>query len=139
MGASRRRWFVAALGLVAVLGLLGVRKYVRHRARIPLLSMDAPTLAAARSVRVSIYSAEWCHSCRDTEAFLRENGIPFDVHDIENDPRAAARADALSPQHSIPVLDIDGAILVGYQPRAIEGALAEAARRRVGGGANRSN
>jgi glutaredoxin len=126
------RWLVRGAVVLAIVGVLGARKYVRHMQRIPHMAMDATTLAAAKTVNVTIYSAEWCHSCRDAEQFLDENGIPYQARDVDKDPAALARADVLNPRHTIPVIDIEGAVLSGYEPHQIEGALMKAAQRHLG-------
>jgi glutaredoxin len=133
-----RRGLLASGAAGFVLFALGVRKYVNHRRRIPLLSLDGATLAAARTVHVTIYSAEWCHSCRNAEQFLRENGIPFELRDVERDPAAAARLAQLNPSQSIPVIDIEGSVLLGYEPNVIEATLARVAQAHLNGGAGSS-
>ena len=53
-------------------------------------------------------------------------------HDIDQDADAMARAHALSPQHSVPVLDVGGEVMIGFSAKTLEAKLDQAARKRVG-------
>lgn len=80
---------------------------------------------------VVIYGAEWCGPCHQAEAYLRQKGIPHVKKDIEKDPSAAREmqsklARAGRGGGSIPVLDVRGKILIGFDPRAVDRALGEA-------------
>jgi len=37
---------------------------------------------------LNVYAAAWCPHCRRTVAFLRDHGIPFAWHEIEEQPAA---------------------------------------------------
>lgn len=79
--------------------------------------------------QVVLYGAEWCSACHRAAAWLREQHIPFEEKDIERDPAAAremaerARAQGV-PLGSIPIIDVKGRLLVGFDPGAIQRALA---------------
>jgi glutaredoxin len=80
---------------------------------------------------VIIYGASWCSACHDAEAYLKRKGIPYVEKDIEADPKAAremnsklARAGLRSG--SIPVLDVRGRVMVGFNPREVDNALGQA-------------
>lgn len=89
-------------------------------------------LAAARGrVPVTVYVTSWCKACRSATAYLRATRIPFTAHDVEASLTAADRQRALNPRGSVPTLDIDGEVLVGFNPSAIEAAIDRAAERRV--------
>lgn len=102
-----------------------------------------PTLAASASASASagaagaidtggatviIYGASWCGPCHQAQAYLRAKGVPFVEHDIEEDPNAAREMQAKLEKAgkrggSIPVIDVRGRILVGFDPSAVEQAL----------------
>lgn len=89
---------------------------------------DTGNLASAGEVVV--FGASWCGACRQTEAYLRERGIPFVERDIEREPdaradmqRRAARA-GVSPR-GIPVIDFRGRIIQGFDREAIDRAIRE--------------
>ncbi|WP_394821980.1 glutaredoxin family protein [Pendulispora albinea] len=80
---------------------------------------------------VIIYGAEWCGACHQAAAYLRSKGIPYVEKDIEAD-RGAARemqgklAKAGLGHGSIPVLDVRGKVMVGFNPRVVDEALGAA-------------
>lgn len=81
---------------------------------------------------VVIYGASWCGPCHQAQDYLRKRGVSFTMKDIDKDPRAeqdmqAALAKAGRRGGSIPVIDVAGEILVGFDPRALDKALARAA------------
>lgn len=95
-----------------------------------LVARSATTAPPEARARVIIYGASWCGPCHQAAAHLRARGIPFVEKDIEADRDASREMQAKlskSGQHggSIPVLDVGGRILVGFDPRAVDAALAE--------------
>ena len=77
---------------------------------------------------VIIYGASWCSACHQAKAYLKKKGILFVEKDIEQDAQAASemngklRRAGLSGG-SIPVLDVRGRIMVGFEPHAVDEAL----------------
>jgi glutaredoxin len=58
-----------------------------------------------------------------TKDFLRKNNIPFENIDVGADPQAGSEMMEKSGQMGVPVLDIDGTIIVGFDKDAISRAL----------------
>ena len=92
-------------------------------------STDTGT-GVARST-VIIYGAEWCGACHEAAAYLRKKGIPFVEKDIEKDPQAAREMQAKlrgagMRSGSIPVIDVRGRVMVGFNPNSIDDALGHA-------------
>ena len=84
--------------------------------------------AVAGRPTVIIYGASWCSACHQAMAYLKKRGITFIEKDIEQDPQAAEEMNgklrrAGQRSGSIPVLDVRGRILVGFEPHAVEDAL----------------
>jgi len=80
---------------------------------------------------VIIYGAEWCGPCHQAQAYLRSRGIPFVEKDVDNDKDAQREMQAKLRSAglragSIPVMDVRGKILVGFNPRAVDDALGAA-------------
>jgi glutaredoxin len=78
--------------------------------------------------RIILYGTAWCGACAKARAYLRQRGIAFDDKDIERDPaaaaelaRKAARA-GISPER-VPVLDVRGTLLQGFDQRRLEALL----------------
>ncbi|MCC6555061.1 MAG: glutaredoxin family protein [Polyangiaceae bacterium] len=88
--------------------------------------------AEAPSGAVIIYGASWCGPCHQAADYLRKKGVPVVVKDIEETPGAAAEMrEKLERANrrggSIPIIDVRGQILVGFNPAALDQALARAA------------
>ena len=72
---------------------------------------------------VTIYSASWCGFCHATKQYLDKLGVKYKEVDVDNDPKAAEDAVNKSGQRGIPVLDIEGDIIVGFDRPKIDHAL----------------
>lgn len=70
-----------------------------------------------------IYSTESCPWCHVTKDFLKDNNIEFEAKDVANDDAARAELVEKTGQLGVPVLDIDGTIIVGFDKAAISKAL----------------
>lgn len=75
---------------------------------------------------VIVYSASWCAFCRSAKDYLNKLGVEFTEKDVEKDPKAAEETIEKSKQMGIPVLDIDGTIIVGFDRPKIDTALKQA-------------
>jgi glutaredoxin len=92
----------------------------------PEQGLPAPSPAVRG--QVVIYGAEWCGACHDAARYLRQKGIAYVEKDIEKDPAAAremqvklARTGLRSG--SIPVIDVRGKVMVGFNAQEIDAAL----------------
>ena len=74
-----------------------------------------PALAHDRDVVV--YTTSWCGWCRKTLAFLDENGIHYENRDIEADDDWREELLEKTGGTSIPVVEIDGQIVRGFDPK----------------------
>ena len=72
---------------------------------------------------VIVYSTEACPWCRVAKDFLKENNIEFESKDVAEDEAAKNELLEKSGRLGVPVLDIDGTIIVGFNQEAIEKAL----------------
>jgi glutaredoxin len=89
-----------------------------------------PASAAQRArVRVALYTTRWCPVCARARRWFQRRGIPFTEHDVEQDPRAAAVHRRLAPDRVVPVIDVEGRILVGFVAEEVRRAVDRAARR----------
>lgn len=84
--------------------------------------------SGAHAPRITIYGASWCGACHQAASWLRANNIPFVEHDIETEPQAAQEMMARArqqgvPTGSIPIIDINGRLTVGFNPGLIQQAL----------------
>ena len=78
--------------------------------------------------QVIVYGTSWCGFCKKARAYFRSRNIPFEDKDIDRDRDAKeemiakARAAGVSA-NGIPVIDVNGTILEGFDPKAIEQVL----------------
>jgi glutaredoxin len=85
-----------------------------------------PTVASpAGTARVVLYGTSWCGACRTARQYFVQNGIPFVDKDVEKDAAAAAelrdKATRLGVSADrVPVLDIGGRLLIGFDPARVQ-------------------
>lgn len=72
---------------------------------------------------VKIYSTPTCPWCIRTKQFLKENNVPFEDADVSTNQQAAEEMIQKSGQMGVPVLDIEGEIIVGFDKERIKKAL----------------
>lgn len=77
-------------------------------------------------MNITIYSTPTCPYCKLTKDFLKEQGIVYKEIDVSADPSAANEMVKKSGQMGVPVVDINGQIIVGWNKTALEEALAGA-------------
>lgn len=71
--------------------------------------------------KVTIYTTPSCVYCKMAKAFFKENNIFYEEKDVSTDTKAQEEMIAKSNQLSVPVIDIDGQITVGFdKPRLSE-------------------
>ena len=63
---------------------------------------------------VTIYSTPTCHFCHMAKDFFTANKIAFTDKNAAADPAARKEAITKSGQMGVPVIDIDGSIVVGF-------------------------
>lgn len=74
------------------------------------------------NARVVLYATEWCGYCKLTQRFLDQKGIPYQAFDIEKNAEARKAYEALGGG-GIPIIDVNGMLIRGYDPDAILAAL----------------
>ncbi len=73
---------------------------------------------------VTVYSAPWCAFCHAAKEYFDKLGVKYEDRDVEKDPSHAQKAVEKSGQMGIPVIDIDGDIIIGFDRPKIDAALA---------------
>jgi len=97
----------------------------------PPLAADAgaPRSAPGTPV-VTVYGTSWCGACRQARAYFAERKIPFADKDIEQDPAAARELGEKAakmgiPTDRVPVLDVRGRLLLGFDRARVEALLGD--------------
>jgi len=73
--------------------------------------------------KVKIYSTATCPYCIRAKQFLKENSVPFEDIDVASNKAAADEMVRKTGQMGVPVLDIDGEIIVGFDREKIKDML----------------
>jgi glutaredoxin len=101
----------------------------RRKQHGKILTAQAPSdPPVATRPSIIIYGASWCGPCHQAAAYFKRKGVPFVEKDIEQDGTAAREmhaklASAGMPGGSIPVIDVRGKLMVGFDQGAVERAL----------------
>ncbi|MEM3408138.1 MAG: thioredoxin [Candidatus Micrarchaeia archaeon] len=74
---------------------------------------------------VEIYTTSTCPFCLMTKKYLESKGVKYIEYNVELDQQKAYEMIAKSKQMGVPVLDIGGTIIVGFNRPAIDVALAK--------------
>ncbi len=64
--------------------------------------------------RVIVFSTPTCSFCNAAKQYFRQKGIKFRDVDVSHDPAAARDMVRRSSQQGVPVIDIGGKIVVGF-------------------------
>jgi len=72
---------------------------------------------------ITIYSADWCAFCHAAKAYFDKLGVKYDEKNIEEKQEYAQEAVEKSKQMGIPVIDIDGTIIIGFDRPKIDAVL----------------
>jgi glutaredoxin len=77
---------------------------------------------------VVIYGAEWCGACHEAARYLRHKGVSYVEKDVEADAAAAREMREKLAKNglrggSIPVIDVRGKVMVGFNAQEIDAAL----------------
>ncbi|MDD5111050.1 MAG: glutaredoxin domain-containing protein [Candidatus Altiarchaeota archaeon] len=73
--------------------------------------------------KILLYSTPTCPYCKMAKEYLASKNLPYTDFDVGKNREAAKEMITKSGQMGVPVLDIDGKIIVGFDKEAIEGAL----------------
>lgn len=72
---------------------------------------------------VTVYSTQTCPYCMMLKDFLREKGVDFTDYDVGVDRDKLREMKDKSGQFGVPVIDVGGKIIVGFDKEEIEKAL----------------
>ena len=69
---------------------------------------------------VKIYTTPTCVYCKSAKEFLRKNKIKFEEIDVSKNQKSAKEMIEKSGQLGVPVIDIDGQIVIGFDQEKLE-------------------
>ncbi len=77
-------------------------------------------MTAAASHRVIVFSTPTCPWCSRAKGYLRSRGVAFRDVDVSRDPAAARDLVRRTGQMGVPVIEIDGRSIVGFDQARID-------------------
>lgn len=72
---------------------------------------------------VVVYSTQTCPYCVMAKRYLSEKGVAYTDYDVGSDQAKAFEMLRKSGQMGVPVLDVNGSVIVGFDRPAIDRAL----------------
>ena len=72
---------------------------------------------------VNVYSTQSCPYCTLVKNYLRDKKVTYNDYDVGRDQRRAAEMVRKSGQMGVPVVDINGRIIIGFNRPEIDKAL----------------
>ena len=85
--------------------------------------MPNVTPASSRTHRVIVFSTPTCPWCTRAKTYLRGRGVQFRDVDVSRDPAAARDLVRRTGQMGVPVIEIDGKAIVGFDQARIDAML----------------
>ena len=77
----------------------------------------------AKKLSVKIYTTSTCQWCMKTKEFFKENNVKYSEANVGLDEKARNDMFDKSGQFGVPVTDVNGTIIVGYDKEALKKAL----------------
>lgn len=76
---------------------------------------------------VTLYSTDWCGYCKMAKQYLAQKDVAFVEKNIEQDAEAYKELEAKmgGSFRGVPVLDINGTVILGFDRPSIDHALAQ--------------
>lgn len=72
---------------------------------------------------VKVYSTSVCPYCKMVKDYLTSKGVSYQSIDVGNDTKAADEMVKISGQMGVPVISIDGKVVVGFDKEKINSLL----------------
>ena len=74
----------------------------------------------AEAKKVSVYSTPTCPYCHQAKEYLRQKGIDFMEYNVASDLEARNTMVQKSGQLGVPVIEVDGNIVIGFNRTRLE-------------------
>ncbi len=75
------------------------------------------------SSKVKVYTTTTCPWCVKTKEFLKANNVKYEDINVAADEKSRNEMFEKSGQFGVPVTDVNGTIIVGYDKEALKKAL----------------
>jgi len=72
------------------------------------------------NMTITIYSTPTCVYCKTLKEYLNSKGLPFQEIDVSQNEHELEKMVAISGQMGVPVVDIDGDVVIGFDKQRID-------------------
>ncbi len=72
------------------------------------------------NMNVKVYSTNFCPYCKMAKEFLKEKNIPFEDINVQENQEAAKEMIEKTGQSGVPVIEINGEIVIGFNVEQIK-------------------
>ena len=72
---------------------------------------------------IKIYTTKWCTYCKMAKEYFKEKGLEYDEYDVGNDAQKRMEMVEKTQQMGVPVIDIGGNIIIGFDKAKINSLL----------------
>ena len=73
--------------------------------------------------KVMIYTTPVCVWCKKAKEFFKENNVAYEEKNVAEDMEARKEMVEKSQQLGVPVIDVDGSIIIGFDQKTLEDVL----------------
>ena len=81
------------------------------------------TIRRCKMAKVIVYSTKTCPWCKKTKEFLKANKVSFTTKDVGSSKKNAQEMFKKSGQQGVPVTDVNGTIITGFNEGKLKKAL----------------
>ena len=81
------------------------------------------SIKSGKSPKVKVYSTSTCPWCVKAKEFLKASNVDYEDINVSTDEKARNQMFEKSGQFGVPVIDVNGTIIVGYDKEALKKAL----------------
>lgn len=74
---------------------------------------------------VNVYTTQTCPWCHRAKEYLTQKGVPFTDYDVSRDREKAREMIKKSGQMAVPVIEVGGEIIVGFNQAKLDELLAK--------------
>lgn len=72
---------------------------------------------------ITIYTTPTCGFCKMAKSYFKQNDLEYEEKDVSQDAELQKEMIEKSNQMGVPVIDVNGTIVVGFNRPAIDGLL----------------
>src|SRR3989344_4320490 len=91
-----------------------IKKTVKKTVKSAVKQKTTKTKSTSKLVSVKIYTTPTCPYCKMAKEYIKSKGVKYTEYDVSKDEKRANEMIEKSGQMGVPVLDIKGKIIVGF-------------------------